>query len=72
MAMGLPPTVFMKDLDKPRVYYKNELGFLNAIIKPLWSCLKEWLKDTINYEMSNIENNIEIFAEQAKEYEDQD
>ena len=43
---GLPPTEFMKGLDEPVAYYKNEIGFLTVVIKPLWECLNLWLSPT--------------------------
>lgn len=39
LQSGLPTHEFMKGLDEPKAYYKNEVGFLTVIVKPLWECL---------------------------------
>ncbi|CAG9313389.1 unnamed protein product [Blepharisma stoltei] len=59
VALGLTPTGFMKDLDKPKVYYSNEINFMKFVVKPLWECLNLWLKPNLGNFLQNIEKNIE-------------
>ena len=34
--MSLPQTPFLKNLDDPKIFAKNETGFLKVIVLPLW------------------------------------
>ena len=65
---NLPVTSFFKDLDKPQVYYSNEIGFLGYIVKPLWLCLKTFLSPHINHLIENIENNIEVMKKKKDDW----
>jgi PAS domain-containing protein len=60
VELNIPVTSYFKDLDKPLVYYSNEIGFLGYIVKPLWMCLKNFLAPCIDKVIENLENNIEI------------
>jgi hypothetical protein len=68
---GLPLTEFMKDLDKPVTYYKNEIGFLVYVIKPLWDCANIWLKPSIDKSFENLENNIKALRELLAKHEEE-
>jgi GAF domain-containing protein len=57
VALGLPVTDFMKDLEKPAVYYKNEVNFLNFVVLPLWKGLQGWLGSSVTHCVDNIEAN---------------
>ena len=65
---NLPVTSFFKDLDKPQVYYSNEIGFLGYIVKPLWLCLKVFLSPHVNHLIENIENNIEVMKKKKDDW----
>lgn len=70
LSLGLTPTAFMKDLDVPKVYYKNELSFLSVVAKPLWKCLELWLNSSIQESLENLEYNIAYYQERLKELEE--
>ncbi|CAG9323156.1 unnamed protein product [Blepharisma stoltei] len=59
VALGLTPTGFMKDLDKPKVYYSNEINFMKFVVRPLWECLDLWLKPNLSNYLQNMNKNIE-------------
>lgn len=67
VELGLPITEFMKDLDKPAVYYKNEINFLNFVILPLWKCSVGWLGTSVTHCVENIEANMSIMQSKLQE-----
>lgn len=67
VKFGLPATDFMRGLDDPSSYYKNEVAFINVIIKPLWECANNWLKPDIDHCMLNLDNNAKKFQEKLQE-----
>lgn len=66
--LGLPITAFMKDLDKPRVYYANEIGFLSFVVKPLWDCVYLYLKPNIDPVVAQLADNISIMKNKLEEW----
>ena len=68
---GMPLTEFMKDLDKPVTYYKNEIGFLVYVIRPLWDCANIWLKPSIDKSFENLDNNIKALRELLTKHEEE-
>ncbi|CAG9318957.1 unnamed protein product [Blepharisma stoltei] len=68
LRLGMPPTEIFKDLDKPEVYYSNELGFLKFMIKPLWECANLWLSPHIDKMIENMNNNIEFYQKKKEEH----
>lgn len=56
--LEIPITTYMKDLDKNDILAKAELGFIRFIQKPLWKVLNEFLGNSLQVQMENIENNI--------------
>ena len=49
---NLPASVFMKDLDRPLNYYRNEVNFLVVVIQPLWVCVDMWLEPALDERMA--------------------
>lgn len=47
--MSIPQTPYLKDLDKIEILSKNEIGFINAIVKPLWITLSKFLGGDLEY-----------------------
>ncbi|KRX08648.1 hypothetical protein PPERSA_03519 [Pseudocohnilembus persalinus] len=45
---GLPQTPFFKDLDKPHIAAKGEIGFFKFIVQPLWDLLNEFTEGELN------------------------
>lgn len=68
---GLPPTEFMKDLDRPTTYYKNEIGFLVYVVKPLWDCANIWLKPSLDKCFENIYSNIQTMKQLLEKHEEE-
>lgn len=66
VKLGLPITEFMKDLDKPRVYYNNEIGFLNFVVKPLWECMGMILSPYTNMLIDKLNDNIETMKKKLE------
>ena len=65
---NLPMTEFMKDLQNPKVYYANEIGFLNFVVRPLWDCAHNLLKSNIELLVENLEKNIETMKLKLEEW----
>lgn len=65
---GLPITEFMKDLQIPKVYYANEIGFLNFVVRPLWECAHNLLKSNVEMLVENLNNNIETMKIKLEEW----
>ena len=65
---NLPITEFMKDLQNPKVYYANEIGFLNFVVRPLWDCAHNLLKSNIALLVENLERNIETMKLKLEEW----
>lgn len=63
IANNLPPTEFMKGLSNPSSYYKNEIGFLSIIVKPLWECFTLWASSSIDECMNNLNENIRHYQD---------
>ncbi|CAG9334096.1 unnamed protein product [Blepharisma stoltei] len=63
---GLPQTEFMKGLDDPQNYYKNEINFISVIVKPLWECANIWLSPEIDHCMLNLDENIKKYQERLQ------
>lgn len=66
IANNLPPTEFMKGLNNPQSYYKNEVGFLSIIVKPLWECFKLWASSSIDECMTNLNTNLDSYQSKQK------
>mmetsp|Transcript_9628 Transcript_9628/g.18765 ORF Transcript_9628/g.18765 Transcript_9628/m.18765 type:complete len:1649 (-) Transcript_9628:2817-7763(-) len=67
VELGLPITEFMKDLEKPAVYYKNEINFLNFVVLPLWKCSVGWLGNSVTHCVDNIEANMKLMQIKLQE-----
>lgn len=68
VELDLPITTFFKDLDKPVVYYSNEIGFLGYIVKPLWESLQMFLSPDIDKLLTNLDHNIEIMKKKKENW----
>lgn len=64
---GLVATEFMKGLGDPKSYYKNEVGFLSVIVKPLWECYKLWIEDETQEYLDNLHNNLSVYQKKLQE-----
>ena len=69
LKQNLPVSEFMKNLEEPVYYFKNEIGFVSVLIKPLWECLNLWLRPHLNQCMQNIDKNIEEYKKRVEELE---
>lgn len=57
----------MKDLDKREILVKNEIGFISAIVKPLWEMLNKFLGDDLSVATNNLVTNIKEWEAIGKE-----
>ncbi|OMJ86363.1 hypothetical protein SteCoe_12152 [Stentor coeruleus] len=64
----IPPTPFMKDLEKPNVYYGNEIGFLTYVIRPLWQSAQMIMSPHIDKLVENIDSNINSMKEKLEQW----
>ena len=64
---SLPTTDFMRGLADPRSYYKNEVGFLSVIVKPLWECFQLWVNEEIQEYLNNLDDNIAIYQKRLQD-----
>jgi GAF domain-containing protein len=70
VELGLPVTEFMKDLDKPTVYYKNEINFLKFVVLPLWQCSVGWLGSSVTHCVENVEGNMAMMQRKLSEMQE--
>ena len=56
--MGLPPTPYMMDLDKPEIMAKQEISFIKFIQKPLWESVNRFLEGYMSPALEDVEKNI--------------
>ena len=56
--LGLPITPYMRDLDKPAILAKAEIGFIKFIQRPIWNVLNIFFDCKIAFVMTNIDENI--------------
>jgi 3''5''-cyclic nucleotide phosphodiesterase. len=68
VKLGLPITEFMKDLDKPRVYYANEVGFLSFVVRPLWECVNIFVQHDVDCLVDRLNENIETMKGKLEEW----
>ncbi len=60
----------MKDLDKPAIMAKGEIGFLNFIVIPLWKLMASYIGDEMTPSINNLDDSIKqwkIIQEAHKE-----
>lgn len=67
IQQSLPPTDFMNGLNEVESYYKNEVGFLTVIVKPLWECLRLWLSEETHEYMQNLLDNLEVYQKRLQD-----
>ena len=48
----------MKGLENETIMAKQEIGFLNFIIKPTFSLMNKFLEEKLQFTVDNIENNV--------------
>lgn len=63
ISLGLPTTEFMVGLQDPARFYRNEVGFLTVIVKPLWDTLSLWLSPRIDVLLGNLSENLRRYQE---------
>lgn len=68
VKLGLPITEFMKNLEMPKVYYANEVGFLSFVVKPLWECVNLFLSPHIDVLVHRLGVNIETMKCKLEEW----
>lgn len=56
--IGIPPTAYMLDLDKPAIMAKQEMQFIKVIQKPLWEKVNIFMEDKMKDAYANCEENI--------------
>jgi len=59
--------MYLKDLDKKDTLARSEIGFINAIVKPLWELLNKFLGDDLALSTNNLANNIKQWDAMNKE-----
>lgn len=69
--LNLPVTTFMRGLDRPLVFIKNEISFYSAIVKPLWECMNLWLAPNLNDALGNLSRNITQLKEMEAKVEEE-
>ena len=65
--LKLPVTSYMQNLDKIAVMAKQEIGFINVIIKPIWGKVNLFFDGYLNSIESNINANIKKWEEILQE-----
>lgn len=55
----IPVTSFYKGLDYLHYFAKNEIGFINFIVLPLYKLVDEYLEGGLSESIENINNNLE-------------
>ena len=60
-SLGLPITPYMQNLDKIDVMAKQEIGFINFIIQPLWKKVNEFFENALSEPLKNISANIKTW-----------
>ena len=65
--LGLPITPYMRDLDKPMVLAKAEIGFIKFVQKPIWSVINGFFDNNLDFIMHNIEENIRLWEKILEE-----
>ena len=68
VKLKLPITEFMKDLDRPKVYYANEVGFLSFVVKPLWECVNIFFAPHIDLLIERLQVNIDTMKTKLEEW----
>jgi hypothetical protein len=56
--LKIPQTPYMKDLGKIEILAKAEVGFLKAIVKPLWDILNSFLDNNLNWAVKTLNDNL--------------
>ena len=56
--MGLPPTSYMMDLDRPEIMAKQEISFIKVIQKPLWESVNRFFEGFMAKALEDCEKNI--------------
>lgn len=64
--MGLPPTSYMMDLDRPEIMAKQEISFIKVIQKPLWESVNRFLEGYMDKALENCEKNIQEWEKLLK------
>jgi len=59
--------MYLKDLDKRDTLARSEIGFISAIVQPLWELLNKFLGDDLGLSTYNLSNNIMQWEAIAKE-----
>ena len=67
----MPVAPYMLNLDNKAVMAKNELGFMQFIIKPLWVTFNEFTADAVSLSVKNIEANIKRWEEISKQAQEE-
>ena len=61
--LGLPVTTFLDGLEDQRTYFKNEIGFVSVVVKPIWECICTWLSPSLDDLMTNLQTNVKMYQE---------
>ena len=64
VALGLPVTPFMRDVEDVKSYLKNEINFTTVIVQPLWECVHQGLQPYTEQMLKNLADNIQAYKEQ--------
>ncbi|EGR31394.1 hypothetical protein IMG5_110740 [Ichthyophthirius multifiliis] len=64
---NISQTPYLKDLDKRDILAKSEIGFINAIVKPLWELLNKFLGNDLEFSIKNLYANIQEWEQISKE-----
>lgn len=67
---SIPTSVFMKDLDKPQVYYSNEIGFLSYVVEPVWKCVNLLVQPSIDFILEGLEVNIATMKSKLQDWKE--
>lgn len=59
--------MYLKDVDKRETLARSEVGFINAIVRPLWSLLNKFLGDDLDEPTLNLSRNIQCWEDIRKE-----
>ncbi len=65
--LGIPVTTYMMGLDKVPTMAKQEMQFVNVIIKPLWTVVNDFFNGELKECVENCQENIKKWDEVYKQ-----
>ena len=64
--LGMPVTEFLKGLEEEWKIYKQEIGFINFVVKPLWAAMDRLSEGACKFMLENLERNAELYLDESE------